>query len=335
MTPQIILGEIIFDQLSGEWDALASRGMTDTPFQRLAYQRAWWTHLQPPNSTLSTVAVRDGGGELMAIGCFYNVGGALYFNGCVEETDYLDLVSPPESAAEAWLHVIQCLSSVESRVWDQFILCNIPESSPTRTILAELSGRLGVSLHEELIEVCPIINLPASFDAYLESLDSKQRREVSRKLRRAEAAGMQTRVINQEDDLDKAIGIFLDLLQKSTFEKREWLHEGRRAVFQEVARSAHDAGMLQLMITELEERPAAALFNFDYKDRIWVYNSGLDPALFASLSPGVVLTATAIEQAILQGRKEFDFLRGSEEYKYRFGAEDTHIYRITLGRPGL
>jgi CelD/BcsL family acetyltransferase involved in cellulose biosynthesis len=48
------------------------------------------------------------------------------------------------------------------------------------------------------------------------------------------------------------------------------------------------------------------------------------------LSLGVVLTAKAIEWAIEHGRSEFDFLRGNETYKYRFGAKDTNILRITL-----
>ena len=60
--------------------------------------------------------------------------------------------------------------------------------------------------------------------------------------------------------------------------------------------------------------------------------SGLDPAAFSALSPGVVLTAAAIERAIALGRSEFDFLRGNEEYKYRFGAVDRPIYHLTLRR---
>ncbi|MCZ7665851.1 MAG: GNAT family N-acetyltransferase [Chloroflexi bacterium] len=47
-------------------------------------------------------------------------------------------------------------------------------------------------------------------------------------------------------------------------------------------------------------------------------------------SLGVVLTAKAIEWAVANGRSHFDFLRGDEEYKYRFGAVDTEIYKITL-----
>src|SRR5690606_31839716 len=98
METELIVGAAVFDILAGEWHALAERGMTDTPFQTLAYQRAWWTHLQPPDSTLLTVIARDAAGTLAAIGCFYNFGGKLFFNGCVEETDYLDLIAPPEDA---------------------------------------------------------------------------------------------------------------------------------------------------------------------------------------------------------------------------------------------
>jgi CelD/BcsL family acetyltransferase involved in cellulose biosynthesis len=50
------------------------------------------------------------------------------------------------------------------------------------------------------------------------------------------------------------------------------------------------------------------------------------------LSLGVVLTAKAIEHAIENGRSTFDFLRGNETYKYRFGAKDTEIYRLAISR---
>ena len=333
MSTELYVGGGSFEALAAEWDTLAARGMTDTPFQTLSYQRAWWTHLQPPDSTLLTVAVRDAAGALMGVGCFYNLNGTLYFNGCVEETDYLDLIGAPDNAELAWREVLDCLESVESPAWRCLGLCNIPETSPSRTILPDLARQRGYTFDEELAEVCPTITLPDTFDAYLESLDGKQRREISRKLRRAEAADMTTTVVGPEDDVDAAVVRFLDLLQKSTFEKRDWLNEGRRAVFHEVARAAQAAGTLQLMFTGVDERAAATLFNFDYKGRIWVYNSGLDPAAFSALSPGVVLTAAAIEYAIKLGRTEFDFLRGNEEYKYRFGAVNTSIFRLSLQRP--
>ena len=62
--------------------------MTNTPFQSLAYQKAWWTHLHPENGRLHTHAVRNEDKKLLAIACLYNLDGVLYFNGCVEEPDY-------------------------------------------------------------------------------------------------------------------------------------------------------------------------------------------------------------------------------------------------------
>lgn len=331
MITELIAGDAAFDQLATEWDAVAAGGMTDTPFQTLAYQRAWWTHLRPPGASLLTVAVREDDRKLIGIGCFYVLENCLHFNGCVEETDYLDLIVAADKADAVWRATWDCLTTMAT-TWECLDLCNIPAASPTRSILPTLARESVYLFSESIIEVCPVIPLPSTFDAYLETLDSKQRRELSRKLRRAEAADVVTMTVGPEADIAQEVDCFLDLLQKSTYEKRDWLNPGRRALFHEVARAAQATGMLQLMFTAVEDRRAAALFNFDYDGRIWVYNSGLDPTAFAALSPGLVLTAAAIEQAIQLGRHEFDFLRGDEEYKYRFGAQDTQLYRLRIER---
>ncbi len=330
MRTNLIRGEAAFSELGGEWDALLARSMTNTPFQTLAYQRAWWEHVGPEGAQLVTVICRNDSGELAGIGCFFILDEAVHFNGCIEETDYLDLICPAESAEELWRAVIECLLATGG--WNALDLCNIPAGSPTRTVLPHIASQLNLSFDESVIEVCPVITLPETFDAYLESLDSKQRRELSRKLRRAEGSEVETTIVGPTADITAEVDSFLELLQKSTFEKRDWLDDGRRALFHDVARAALDGGYLQLMFTAAEGRRAAALFNFDYDGRIWVYNSGLDPSAFAALSPGVVLTATAIEEAIKLGRETFDFLRGDEEYKYRFGAVDTRIYKARLER---
>lgn len=328
----IIHGEGAFDQLSDQWDALAQRGMTDTPFQSLAYQRAWWTHLQPEGGSLHTIAVTDDEETLIGIACFYLLEGMLYFNGCVEETDYLDLITTASHAETVWTAVLDALCTNAFPAWEGLNLCNIPAASPTRSILPQEAARRGFSFTETVHEVCPIITLPETFEGYLSSIDSKQRREIQRKLRRANGADAQLVIVGPEDDIETAVDDFLDLLQKSTFEKRDWLTPGRRAVFHDTAKAAQANGTLQLMFMEVNSRKAAALFNFDYRNRIWVYNSGLDPDSFGALSLGVVITAKAIETAVESGRELFDFLRGNESYKYRFGAQDTEIFKHVVKR---
>jgi CelD/BcsL family acetyltransferase involved in cellulose biosynthesis len=45
-----------------------------------------------------------------------------------------------------------------------------------------------------------------------------------------------------------------------------------------------------------------------------------------------VLLANLIRLAIEQGRSEFDFMRGNEDYKYRFGAVDRYVKRAVITR---
>lgn len=317
-----------FTQLAEEWDALVGQSMTDTPFQTLAYQRAWWQHLAP--SDLHTIAARDEEGALAGIATFYVIDGVVHFNGCVEETDYLDLIAPAARAEAVWTAVMDCLMSDDFPSWHTLELCNVPASSPTRAILPQLAARHNLAFSTHIHEVCPIIQLPPTFDAYLDTLDKKQRHELRRKLRRADGAEVIIHHVQPGADIAAEVNDFLDLLQKSTPEKHAWLNDGRRAVFHEVAAAALQNGTLQLLFLIIEGQKAAALFNFAYKDRIWVYNSGLDPDNFAWLSAGVVLTARAIEMSIADGFAIFDFLRGDEAYKYRFGAKDTEIHRLML-----
>ena len=128
---------------------------------------------------------------------------------------------------------------------------------------------------------------------------------------------------------------FVELHQLSTPDKDEFMDPTMQAFFFEVAKVLQAQGWLQLAFVQMNDQKAAALLNFDYHGSILVYNSGYDPDQFRQLSPGIVVTARCIEHAISLGRSEFDFLRGDEVYKYRFGAQDTEVRRLLVAKPGI
>ncbi|MEW5830742.1 MAG: GNAT family N-acetyltransferase, partial [Chloroflexota bacterium] len=70
---------------------------------------------------------------------------------------------------------------------------------------------------------------------------------------------------------------------------------------------------------------------FDYDNRIWVYNSGLDFG-FRDLSPGWVLLGYLLQWANENGRREFDFMRGDEDYKFKFGGIQSWVMRVKITR---
>ena len=53
---------------------------------------------------------------------------------------------------------------------------------------------------------------------------------------------------------------------------------------------------------------------------------------FREHSPGWVLLGYVLQWATENGIEEFDFMRGDEEYKYRFGAVDRYVMRMQIQR---
>jgi len=79
-------------------------------------------------------------------------------------------------------------------------------------------------------------------------------------------------------------------------------------------------------------KKAAGYFNFLTQNRLWVYNTGWNPE-FGKVSPGWVLLVKMIQWAIENGLEEVDLMRGDEEYKYRFGAQDREVVQVLIGLP--
>ena len=80
-------------------------------------------------------------------------------------------------------------------------------------------------------------------------------------------------------------------------------------------------------------RRIAAGVWFEDAEAWYLYNAGVDPEA-RELSPGVLLSALALQAAIGAGRRRFDYLRGDEPYKYEWGAVDEPIQRLLVVRTG-
>jgi len=329
LNSKLILGNDVFNQVDeAAWNGLAQGGITDTPFQTYAYQRAWWSHLG--KGELVSVLVHDTAEQLVGLGCFYIENGRLFFNASKEETDYLDILVKEAHAEAVWAEIVSCLCCDACPDWDVMDLYNIPAASISRQIIPRLAHSRGFSFVEEVAEVCPIIPLESDFDGYLAGIDKKQRHEIRRKMRKAAGAGAELEIVDSLEAMPTAVDDFLALLQKSSADKQAWLNEGRTAVFHDVAEAALKQGTLLLMFMVVDGERISALFNFLYNGRVWVYNSGIDISQHGNLSLGVVLTAHAIQHGTVCGCGTFDFLRGNETYKYRFGAKDSEIFRYQL-----
>ncbi len=325
------------DILRDEWNDLLGRSSTDVPFLRWEWQKTWWTHLG--EGDLILIAVRTDDGRLVGLAPLFRLDEITHFSlntvGCVDVSDYLDVIVARGYEMPVYETFADALESPAVPHWDRWELCNIPEASPTTSVLPALLEARGYAVTKSVQQVCPVVQLPPTWEEYLAGLSKKDRHELRRKLRRAEeTGGTAYRITRGEESLDADLDAFIELLIKSRPDKAGFMSEQMRRFFHAAGHAAQRAGWLQLAFMEVAGVQAAAYMNFDYKGRVMVYNSGADMARFGHLSPGVALAAWTIRYAIEQGRTVFDFLRGDEEYKYRLGASDTRIYRLHIQRKG-
>lgn len=324
---------------AAEWNALLAESATDAPFLRHEYLQVWWETRgggEWPASARLVLAAARREGRLTGIAPLFfteNRDGepALLLLGSIEISDLLDFIVRPADLPDFAAALLDFLAALPLP-WQVLDLHNLPEASPSLPALQTAAAARGWTFRLEKTYHSPAIPLPGDFEVYLAGIDKKQRHEIRRKMRRAEESGRATRwyIVSDAASLEAEIEAFLDLMAHDP-EKAAFLTPPMRVQMRRACRAAFEHGWLQLTFMEIDGRKAAAYLNFDYRNRIWVYNSGLDRA-FLDLSPGWVLLGRLLQWANQQGRAEFDFLRGDEEYKYRFGAVDRHLVRVRVGR---
>lgn len=320
----------VFEALHTDWTALLSRSDHNTVFATPEWHRAWWQAYQP--GELYLLACHDDTDTLIGLAPWFIDSSSeqrvLRAVGCVDVTDYVDLVMDARYTAQ----VMDCMSDylAQHRAdFDRIELCNIPEDSPTYTHFSTLLQNHGFSTATEVQDVCPVITLPDAWDSYLSQLGKKDRHELRRKMRRAHGQGtIDWYTVDDTHDLDAELDQFLRLMADSDPEKAQFLTlPHNEAFFRGVMPMMFQRGWLKLHFLTINGEAAAAYLNFEYDGRVMVYNSGLWQE-FASLSPGIVLLGHTIMDAIARGMQHFDFLRGNETYKYHMGGVDTRIYRL-------
>jgi CelD/BcsL family acetyltransferase involved in cellulose biosynthesis len=323
-----------FEILAGDWNELLHRSAADTIFLTLEFQRTWWQHLG--EGELLILAMRDDsldGGEPVGIAPLFiaqNSQGQRVLStvGCEEVADYLDFIVARGHEAAFYATLVDYLAGPSAPVWDVLDLCNIHQDSPTLEILASLAEGRGWTTSTTRDDVCPIVQLPGTWEEYLEMLDGKQRREIRRKLRRSDTSDWY--IVGPDHDLEAEIEAFLHLMAASTPDKADFLTPRMRGFFRQLVRVVYRAGWLQMVFLTVGEQRAAAYLNFIYNNRVLVYNSGLDWRAFPRLGAGLILMARCIHHAIKHGREAFDFMQGDERYKYEFGGRDVEVRRLLV-----
>lgn len=331
-----------FDEVDKEeWNSLLEESITHVPFLRYEYLKTWWETRGggewPAEARLSIITAREGA-RLVGIAPLFASDWegkpSLLLLGSIEISDYLDLIVRPADLTGFTRSLTAFLCGGDNGLphWERLDLYNVLETSAALPALQSAAQENGLGYTSEPFRPSLTIDLPGDWETYLAGIDKKQRHEIRRKMRRAQAAEQPLTwyVSEDPDKIDGDIEAFIGLMELDE-EKAKFLTPAMRENFRKTTRCAFDEGCLLLAFLEHDGKKIAAYLSFDYLDQLWVYNSGMNFA-YNEYSPGWVLLGELLKWANENGRKKFDFMRGDEDYKFRFGARKRDVMRVTLER---
>lgn len=308
------------------WQALHAVTSGRSPFLSWTWQSEWTRTFA--TARLEIRRVTDDAGRLLGLLPLYEAEpGVFRLLGGIDVSDYLDLLAEAGREDEVWAALLGSRPAARP-LWE---IHSVPAASPTVTRLPALAAEHGAVVTVALEERCPILTLPTTWDVYLAGLSGKQRHEMLRKIRRLERENSGARAVglSSRADIEARFDDFLALHRQSRVGKARFMDERMEAFFRRVAAALAETDQLRLWLLDAPDGPLATFLCLEWDDRVGLYNSGFRPDA-AALSPGLVLLAHVIRDAIDRDKRVFDFLRGEERYKYDFGPTPTDVYKVTV-----
>lgn len=320
------------------WNALLAESHLQTPFLTYEFQYAWWQHKgggEWPDAELCILLALDEDEQLLGIAPLFSAVQAgerlLLPIGSHEIADFLDLIVRPADHAAFSTALLEHLGGPDAPDFARLDFYNLLDDSASLGHLQAAAEAAGWSFDKDVLQPSPLIEIPDTFAEYLERLEGGDARELRRKLRRAAryAVPVAIEIVTSDHlELEQALTDFFGLMGQEA-DKAAFLSAPMMAQMDTIARAAAAGGWLQLAFLKVGNERVAAYLNFDFANRIWAYNSGFANQ-YADLSPGWLLMAEQIDWCIENDRQVFDFMRGDEEYKYRFGGVDRFVVKATL-----
>jgi CelD/BcsL family acetyltransferase involved in cellulose biosynthesis len=331
MKVEVLDKGFLVGDLAGEWKTLLAKSPHKNPFLTPIWNEIWLNHFGHLLD-VKVLLFRSSEGSLGALGSFVNsnkgeAGRGLTLLGSSDVWDYRDLIITAGLEDQVFTALAGFFREGQ---WDYLEFNGISEISPTARFCPSIMQSSGFKVTQEVEEVAVYVNVPPTWEIFLEQLNSKDRHELRRKMRRMEKeTTFELFRADEPISLADKLETFFDLHRKSRQDKAQFMTREMESYFRDIANRFQERGWLNLTFLRIGGIEVATFFSFDFERTEYVFNSGYDPE-FSRFSPGIVLAALCIRRAIEKGVVRFNFLRGREDYKYRLGGKEEKIYRIRV-----
>jgi CelD/BcsL family acetyltransferase involved in cellulose biosynthesis len=313
LRPETISESNALIDFEAEWNGLFQKVDSASPFQSPDWLLTWWKHF--PHGELRILTLREAD-ELVAVFPLYietKPSGTRELK-CIGAgiSDYLEPLVAPDCESECFEHFVEWLVDTTDE-WDKCILEGLCAESKL------LTDEFGQAIHSE---PCLCRQLPTTIDEWRNSISPKLNENIRYSWHRAERTEPLRLHFATAENSSESVDRFFDLHNARWAAARPNLDNAELLDFyREVAARMTANGTVQLYILCWGDQNVSGVFGFVHRGTFYIHLTAYDPRL-AKYSFGSLVINAAIERAIEERCGSVDFLRGREDYKYRFGAKE-------------
>jgi CelD/BcsL family acetyltransferase involved in cellulose biosynthesis len=330
-----LVTEESFAKMAEEWEQLRADSVESSFFLNWQWQYAWWKSFRARRN-LFILAFKSGR-ELVGVLPLFREKKThwsgltfleLAFLGTEKvSSDHLSPLCRP-GFERAMVQELMNFLDLHCNEWDIVRFRDFADASTFNGMLQAEAKVRDYAVVFDRTEICPYLTLPGCMDEFYESLSGNMRYNLRRRMRQLQKLGFELTIKDGVQDMEPA---FHELVRLHT---ARWHKDSLPGNFtnQNVNMFHHELYRLRspnwkpvFFFLSDHVQHIAALYAFLHKDTLIYYQAGYDPA-WVKYSPGLTLMARVIEFAIEHNLREFDFLRGGENYKWKWTTE----YRRTV-----
>lgn len=317
-----------------EWETLLAQVGTRNIFLEWQWSQTW---LSCFDAQPWVVLIRDKTGKLLGIAPWMlerrqGVRQLRFIGAGLAQPDHLDIIAPLSLQREVCQALAQWLKAHRSQ-WDILKLDSLDQHS---VLPAALDQFLGQGLRRANTP-CPFVDL-----AGIPDWEAFQKQRLSSHMRSKGLRYLQN-VLNRENPgqvvyeqlVDSSlIGPALECLIEQ--HRQRWAEKETYTPFEDeqflrfhrsFAAEAMQRGWLGLYRLRVGEQTIATVYGFHYGNKFFDYQHALDNA-WSKVSPGRQLISFIVQDAIKRGHSEYDFLCGTEKYKYSWTQTERYDQNI-------
>jgi len=291
-------------------------------FQSISYQKVFVNHFVSKDD-LYILGIFDDS-NCIGYGFFERQGETILFSGMKkvlgnqEVSDYGDIMIDSKfigNIQEIWNKLMLWFKNINIY---NFQLDYIREDSPTYGLFRDNATEL---------ELAPYINLPQTWDLFLETLERKDRKELKRKIKRLDTVKHEYFIsdMNNKNLFEE----FIKLHRLSNVNKEQFMTDEMKQFFLDLSMLKDNYWKPIINFLSIEGINVASALTFENENVVFAYNSGHDPSC-NFYSAGLLLHAFIIKRSIDEKKEKYDFLRGKERYKFDLGGKPMKLFRINI-----